>query len=463
MQNDFYQEIKALILDKNISNLELLNQLENYHDSDIADVLEDLTKEERLNLYQKIGVEKTSDIFEFYENVEEYIDELEPEFAADIVERMDSDDAVEILNELEEKDKEEIIKLMEPESKKEVLKLDKYEEDVIGSYMSDNYILIDSNQTIKEAMSTLVKMAGIHDNISTLYVEDENKKFFGAISLNDLIVARKDDKLIDLVMTSYPSFYDDELIDECIEKLKDYAEASIPVLNRNNEIIGVITSDNVIDATEDVMEDDYAKLGGLSEAEELDESIFTSVKKRIPWLILLLFLGFVVSTVTGIFESVIAVIPVVVFFQSMILDMAGNVGTQSLAVTIRSLSQTDDPNEKKKHRKTIFKELRVGITNALIVSIIAFIFIFVYLSIKQQTIVSETFNIFEALKVTSIISGSLLVAMTLSSLIGTVFPIFLNAIHIDPAVASGPFITTINDIIAIVIYYGLVYLLFILV
>ena len=201
---------------------------------------------------------------------------------------MDSDDAVEILNELEEEDKEEIIKLMEPESKNEVLKLDKYDEDVIGSYMSDNYILIDSNQTIKEAMSTLIKMAGIHDNISTLYVEDENKKFFGAISLNDLIVARKDDKLIDLVMTSYPSFYDDELIDDCIEKLKDYAEASIPVLNRNNEIIGVITSDNVIDATEDVMEDDYAKLGGLSEAEELDESIFTSVKKRIPWLILLL-------------------------------------------------------------------------------------------------------------------------------------------------------------------------------
>ena len=128
MQNDFYQEIKALILDKNISNLELLNQLENYHDSDIADVLEDLTKEERLNLYQKIGVEKTSDIFEFYENVEEYIDELEPEFAADIVERMDSDDAVEILNELEEEDKEEIIKLMEPESKNEVLNQTKYKQ-----------------------------------------------------------------------------------------------------------------------------------------------------------------------------------------------------------------------------------------------------------------------------------------------------------------------------------------------
>lgn len=463
MQNDFYQEIKALIVDSTISNQELLDQLENYHNSDIADVLEALTKEERLNLYQKIGVEKTSDIFEFYENVEEYIDELEPEFAADIVERMDSDDAVEILNELEDYDKEEIIKLMEPESKEEVLKLDKYDEDVIGSYMSDNYILIDSSQTIKEAMSTLIKMAGEHDNISTIYVEDENKKFFGAITLNDLIVARKDDKLLDLVMTSYPSFYDDELIEDCIEKLKDYAEDSIPVLNRNNEIIGVITSDNVIDATEDVMEDDYAKLGGLSEAEELDESIFASVKKRIPWLILLLFLGFIVSTVTGIFESVIAVIPVVVFFQSMILDMAGNVGTQSLAVTIRSLSQTDDPNEKKKHRRTILKELRVGITNALIVSIIAFIFILVYLSIKQQAIASDNFNIFEALKVTGIISGSLLVAMTLSSLIGTVFPIFLNAIHIDPAVASGPFITTINDIIAIVIYYGLVYLLFILV
>lgn len=459
MQTENKLEIRNLILNKDLSKEELVEALENYHNSDIADVVEDLEKEERLNFYKKIGIEKTSDIFEYFENVEDYIEEIPVEVAADVVELMDSDDAAEVLNELEDEDKTEILKLMEQESKEEVLKIDKYDEDLIGSYMSDNFIVIDTFQTIKQAMSTLVKMAGEHDNIYTLFVEDENKKYYGAIRLKDLIVARKEDQLLDLIMTSYPSFYDDEEMKDCIEKLKDYSE-SIPVLNRNNEIIGVITPDSIIDATEDQISDDYAKLGGLSEEEDLDESTLTSVKKRIPWLIILLFLGFVVSLVIGVFENVIAMIPAVVFFQSMILDMAGNVGTQSLAVTIRVLATTDDPNEKEKHKKTIKKELRIGIINGLLISIIAFIFVFVYLTIRQQDISGGGYVIAEALQISGIIAGSLLVAMALSSLIGTVFPLFLNKVHIDPAVASGPFITTFNDIIAVVIYYGLVYLFF---
>lgn len=459
MQKEFFEELKEIIL-SDLSAEELKDKLENYHSSDIADVLQNVAKEDRLRVYAQLSLDQTAEIFSFYDDVEKYIEELSPETAADILEAMNSEDAMDVLDELEDESKTEIIELMEEDSKEKVKQLDAYDEDCIGRYMSDNFIVIDNRKTIKEAMATMVREAGEHDNIFTLYVVDEKNKFYGAINLRDLIVARKEDNLLDICMTSYPSFYDDELMKDCIGKLKDYAENSIPVLNRQNEILGVIPVDSIIDAAEEEMSDDYAKLGGLSESEDLDESILTSIKKRIPWLIILLFLGLVVSSVIGVFEGVIATLPVIVFFQSMILDMAGNVGTQSLAVTIRNLT---DEEMKKKVRKNVIKEIKIGFLNGLIISIIAFLFVLVFLAIKHQEIVSgDGFLWMDVLKVAGIIAFSLLLAMTLSSFVGTIFPILLNKMHIDPAVASGPFITTINDVVAVVVYYGLTYILFLL-
>lgn len=459
MQKEFFEELKEIIL-SDLSAEELKDKLENYHSSDIADVLQNVAKEDRLRVYAQLSLDQTAEIFSFYDDVEKYIEELSPETAADILEAMNSEDAMDVLDELEDESKTEIIELMKADSKEKVKQLDAYDEDCIGRYMSDNFIVIDNRKTIKEAMATMVREAGEHDNIFTLYVVDEKNKFYGAINLRDLIVARKEDNLLDICMTSYPSFYDDELMKDCIGKLKDYAENSIPVLNRQNEILGVIPVDSIIDAAEEEMSDDYAKLGGLSESEDLDESILTSIKKRIPWLIILLFLGLVVSSVIGVFEGVIATLPVIVFFQSMILDMAGNVGTQSLAVTIRNLT---DEEMKKKVRKNVIKEIKIGFLNGLIISIIAFLFVLVFLAIRHQEIVSgDGFLWMDVLKVAGIIAFSLLLAMTLSSFVGTIFPILLNKMHIDPAVASGPFITTINDVVAVVVYYGLTYILFLL-
>ena len=459
MQKEFFEELKEIIL-SDLSAEELKDKLENYHSSDIADVLQNVAKEDRLRVYAQLSLDQTAEIFSFYDDVEKYIEELSPETAADILEAMNSEDAMDVLDELEDESKTEIIELMEADSKEKVKQLDAYDEDCIGRYMSDNFIVIDNRKTIKEAMATMVREAGEHDNIFTLYVVDEKNKFYGAINLRDLIVARKEDNLLDICMTSYPSFYDDELMKDCIGKLKDYAENSIPVLNRQNEILGVIPVDSIIDAAEEEMSDDYAKLGGLSESEDLDESILTSIKKRIPWLIILLFLGLVVSSVIGVFEGVIATLPVIVFFQSMILDMAGNVGTQSLAVTIRNIT---DEEMKKKVRKNVIKEIKIGFLNGLIISIIAFLFVLVFLAIRHQEIVSgDGFLWMDVLKVAGIIAFSLLLAMTLSSFVGTIFPILLNKMHIDPAVASGPFITTINDVVAVVVYYGLTYILFLL-
>lgn len=464
MQKEILLELKELItkIINDNNNQELIDELENYHESDIADILETLTDEEQLMIYNILGTEKTAEIVPYYENVEEFLGEIQPELAADIIEQMDSDDAVDVLNELEEEDKQRIIDLLDDESKEQVELIEGYAEDLVGSYISDNFITIPQNSSIKTAMNIMVKMAGEHDNIYVLYVIDENNKFIGAVHLKDLITARSSDSFEDLIMYGYPSFYDNDVMSETLAKMKEYSETSIPVLNSEREIVGVLTTDSLIEATTDEFEEDYAKFGGLTEEEDIDESVFLSIKKRIPWLIVLLFLGLLVSSVIGIFETVIVSVPIIVFFQSMILGMAGNVGTQSLAVTIRNISNEVLASDKKKQLKSILKELRIGAMNGLIIGLVSFVFVLIYLMITKSEIhVGSAYNIGDCLIVSGIISVSMFISITLASVIGTCFPLLLTKLKIDPAVASGPFITTLNDVIAVVVYYGLTFLLFI--
>lgn len=459
MQKKYLLEIKEILL-SNLSRDEKIKRLEDYHKSDIADVLESFTEEERLKVYKIFNVSQLADIFPYYDNAKNYVQELNPEISADILEKMDSDEAMDILDELKDEDKNEIIGLLEKNAQKKIIKLDSYDDETVGSHMSDNYIVIKKSLTIKEAMSCLVKEAGEHDNIYTIYVVDNENKFYGIINLKDLIIARKEDDLLSLCKTSYPTFYDDEVMSDCLKRMKDYGEVSIPIISRENRLLGVITPDILLEANEEELIDDYAKLGGLSENEDFNESAFVSVKKRIPWLVILMFLGLLVSSIVGTFEAVITALPAVVFFQSMILDMAGNVGTQSLAVTIRNISEGMSEKDK---IKSVFKEIKIGFINGIIIGTFSFVFIMLFLIIKHQEVVSGVgYNLKDVVKVSLIIGTSLLLSMTVSSLIGAMFPIILDKVHIDPAVASGPFITTFNDIIAVVSYYGLVYLAFIL-
>lgn len=456
-----YQGELLQVIQADLSKQEILERLENYHFSDIADALEQTATEKRLYIYSVLGLEKTAEIFSFYEYVEDYIKELSPEYAADLLECMHSDDAVDMLNKLDEDDKDKLIDLMEEDAQESIKKIDSYSEEMLGSYMTDNYISILNTPSIKTAMAEMIRKAGECDNIFTLYVINNDNQYIGAVTLKDLITSRKEDDFTRLIMTSYPFFYDDELMSKCIDRMKDYGESSLPVLNRKHEIVGVVTSDDIIEATEDEFEEDYAKFGGLTEEETVEEPVRLSIKKRIPWLIVLLFLGLLVSSVIGVFEAVIATIPVIVFFQSMILDMAGNVGTQSLAVTIRNLWDNPSEEEKKRQRKSVFKELKIGFINGILIGAVSFVVVLAYLAITQQEIITGNGYLFtDTLLVGGIIGVSMLVALTLSSVVGTVFPILLSKMRIDPAVASGPFITTINDIVAVIVYYGLTFLLF---
>ncbi len=444
-----YEEELLSIIQSDLPPAEIHEKLADYHDNDIASVFGLLSDVDRRKLYRILSNDEISDIFSYLDDVEDYIAELDAEKAADIIENMDADDAVDVLEELEDDTRQEIIELMDDEAVEDIQMISSYDEDMVGSRMTTNFISIPRDFSVKQAMKSVIEQAAENDNISTIYVTDKNEAFCGAIDLRDLVIARSTTELKDIITESYPYIYATESVAECLEELKGYSEDSIPVLDNNNKILGVITSSDIVEVVDEELGEDYAKLAGLAEEEDLKEPVAKSVRKRLPWLMILLFLGLGVSTVVGLFDKVIDNLAYLVFFQSMILDMAGNVGTQSLAVTIRVISSEDLSG--KTIGKLIFKELRVGFFNGLIVGSIAFVSSALYLFV-----VGSTGTPFLA---ALCISVAMLVAMLISSFSGTIIPIIFKKMKIDPAVASGPLITTINDMVAVCVYYSLAMLL----
>lgn len=451
-EKTYAQEIIDL-LRSGISNEELKEKLDDYHENDIAEAFELVTPEERKRLFSLFDEDKISDIFSYIEDLEPYLEELDLKDVATIIENMDADDAVDILEEMDEDIQEQLIEMIDEEASEDIRMIQSYEDDEIGSVMTTNFIEIHENVTIRQAMKSLVNQAGDNDNITTIYVSNQDGQFVGAIDLKDLICAREGSALEDIIMTSYPYVEDHEKIRDCIEWIKDYAEDSIPVLDDKQRILGVITSQDVVEVVDDEMGDDYAKLAGLTSEEDLNETTVDSMKKRMPWLIALLFLGMVVSSVVGIFEGVVAKIAIVVCFQSLILDMAGNVGTQSLAVTIRVLM--DENLTGKQKLALVGKEIKVGFCNGLLLGTLSFVFIGFYVWMLKG------FTPLNAFLISGCVGVALLAAMIISSFVGTVVPMFFHKIKVDPAVASGPLITTVNDLVAVITYYGLAWLLLI--
>lgn len=452
-EQNYVDEIVDIIRENSPQTV-IAEKLENYHDNDIAEAYECLEPDERKRLSIMLGAERMSDIIAYIEEPAKYIEEADPEFAADIIENMDSDDAVDALEDVDEEISENIVSLIDDEEVVSDIDLIRsYDDDEMGSIMTTNFIEIHNDVSIKQAMKTLVSQADENDNISTIYVCDKNNKYFGAIDLKDLIIAREFTELKSLVSTSYPYVRDHDLISESLERIKDYAEDSIPVLNSDNEILGVITSQDIVEVVDDEMGEDYAMLAGLSSEEDLNEPLLKSLSKRLPWLILLFFLGLIVSSVVGIFESVVSQDAAIVCFQSLILGMAGNVGTQSLAVTIRVLM--DEQLETKQKFYLIFKEVRIAFFNGVILCVLSFVVVALYLHFLKGR------DFIYAFAVSGCVGTAFVVAMVISGLMGTIIPLFLHKIKIDPAVASGPLISTINDLIAVVSYYGLVWIMLI--
>ena len=449
---DYTQDILAVVR-SNTSPAAMSDKLGDFHANDIADAMPRLTVQERCKLYRILDLNMLSDIFEYTDsdNAAEYVKEMDVKKGAAILSRMETDALVEVLHKIDKAKKKLLFELMDDDVRHDIEMIASFDEDEIGSRMTTNCIIIRENLTVKQAMNSLVEQAAKNDNISTIFVVTESQKFYGAIDLKDLIIARQDKSLEDLVATSYPYVYAEEDIDDCIEELKAYSEDSIPVLDNDNRLLGVITSSNIIDLVDDEMGEDYAMLAGLTAEEDLKEPLKESMKKRMPWLIVLLGLGMVVSSVVGVFENVVTQLPIIMAFQSLILDMAGNVGTQSLAVTIRVLMDENISGGEK--FRFVLKEMRVGGANGLLLGSLTFVCVGIYLHFGKGMTYSYGFS------VALCVGLALFLAMIISSLVGTLIPMFFHKIKVDPAVASGPLITTVNDLVAVVTYYGLAELL----
>ena len=447
-----YQDYRAEILGIVRSNASpgiMRNKLEDYHENDLADVFPDLSVAERRKLCRILNLDMLADIFEYIDEKQaaEYLDEMDVRKAAAILSRMETDAVVDVLRMIPKEKRALLLELMDDEARKDMAVIAAFDDEEIGSRMTTNYIEIRENLTVKQAMTELVSQAAKNDNISTIFMVTADHTFYGAMDLKDLITARQDTRLEDLIVTSYPYVYGHELIDDCIEKLKDYSENSIPILDNDNKLLGVITSQSIVDLVDDEMGEDYAMFAGLTAEEDLKEPLKESMKKRLPWLLVLLALGTVVSSVVGVFEQVVSQLTIIMCFQSLILDMAGNVGTQSLAVTIRVLM--DESLTGKQKVELVFKEMRIAFSNGAILGILSFLVLGLYIALFK----GKTWTF--AYAVSGCIGLSLMVAMVISGAVGTLIPLFFKKINIDPAVASGQLITTINDLVAVVAYYGL--------
>lgn len=449
---DYVQELISIIK-SNISPMALKEKLSDYHDNDISEALEELTSQEREKLYRILDSESLANIFEYTEDISTYLNELSVKKRIAVLSDLETDKASEYLKSIPKGERTTLIEFLDDETKRDLALIASFDDDEIGSKMSTNFIEIKNGLTIKAAMKELIDQAAENDNIQTIYVVGEEHIYYGAIDLKDLIRAREGTTVDSIVSTSYPYVYAHELIDDCINKLQDYAEDSIPVLDSSNKLLGVITSQDAMEVINESMRDDYAKFASLGEEEDLNGTVVGSLKKRLPWLTILLFLGIGVSTVVSFFTNIAAQLSILISFQSLVLDMAGNGGTQSLAVTIRVLS--DDKVSSKDRLKLVWKETRVGLINGIIMGTISSIFIGIFIFLFKER------NLLYAFSISSCTGLAVIVSMTISTVMGTVIPILFKKIHIDPAVASGPLITTMNDLVAVIAYYGLAWLLLI--
>lgn len=438
------------IMKSNLTPRRMEEALGTYHEKDLALALPLLSREEELRLLRALPSQRLAAVLEYATDAAGHFGLLGIRKKVEVLSDMEAAEAAELLACLPKEERSALLELVEAEVRQEICLISSFDETEIGSRMSTNYISIPEDATVKEAMAELVHQAAENDNISTLYLREADGTFGGAIDLKDLIIAREGTPLVSITTTSYPYLYAHSRVEDGVSFFKSYSEASIPVLDDENRLLGVVTAQDFVEILGEELGEDYAKLAGLSSEEDLAEPVTISVKKRMPWLCALLAMGLGVSATVGLFESIVAQLPVIMCFQSLILDMAGNVGTQSLAVAIRVLM--DSRLGRREKAALIWKEARVGLCNGGALGLLSFGAIGAYLCLTGS---AASF----AFAVSGCLGLAMVLAMVVSSLSGTIIPIFFQKLGVDPAVASGPLITTVNDLVAVVTYYGLAWLI----
>ncbi|MCH1626242.1 magnesium transporter [Fredinandcohnia quinoae] len=439
LQLEVEQLIQALE-DENIDTFRTL--FLEIHPYERAKFYSKLSSDARMHLYRFLSPTEMAEVFENLEieenEYEDFLSEMDPTFVADMLSQMYADDAVDVLNELNKDQVASYLTIMDDEAAGEIKQLLHYEEYTAGSIMTTEYVAIHSNQTVKSAMYILKREAPQAETIYYVYVIDEEKHLAGVISLRDLIVTDDDTMVSEIMGDRVVSVSVSEDQEEVARKMKDYNLLAVPVIDFQNHLLGIITVDDIIDVMDEEASDDYSKLAGISDVDSVDKSPISAAKKRLPWLVILLFLGMLNASLIGHFEGTLEKVAILAVFIPLIGGMSGNTGTQALAVVVRGIATGDFEDENK--FLLLMREAVTGAINGLICGILVIGVVFIWKG-----------DFFLGL----LVGISIFVTLIVATLAGAFVPLIMHKLKVDPAVASGPFITTINDLISIIIYFGL--------
>ena len=438
LSKEIIQEISQLISNK--KNKEIKKKVNEIHYADLAEIINELNFQESIYLIKLIDSDKTSDVLtELDEDVREKILERlsEKEIAGEIKE-LDSDDAADILSELSNEKQEKVISLIKDESITDnIRELLNYEEDSAGGLMAKELISVNENWSVLTCLREIRKQAKDITRVHSIYVLNKKKVLIGRLSLKDLITSPSKSKIKEIYIPKVDFVNVNDSADEVAKLMSKYDLEAIPVVNDKTELLGRITIDDIVDYIKDEAEEDYLLAAGISNDVEADDSILELTKARLPWLILGLFGGLGSVFILENFESIMATkeLRALFFYTPLIAAMAGNVGVQSSAIVVQGLA---NDQIKGSLISRLIKEISLTLLNGIILSLIIIVF---GLLINQSLEMSIT------------ISVSMILVIVVAALIGTSVPIILEKFGIDPAIATGPFITTGNDVVGILLFF----------
>ncbi|QDI90982.1 magnesium transporter [Salicibibacter halophilus] len=411
------------------------------HPVDQMEVVQQMKEENRNRFYEIMSAKEIADIFEEL-NLEEQKDmvlEWENKDMSDIFNYMNADDVADFLGELEEKEREEILTGMDTEEAEDVKELLTYEEETAGSIMTKESIHLHETEKVGDVLNRLRNEAPDAEMIYYLYVVDESEKLAGVVSLRDLLVASLEEKVGNVMSRRVVSVHVNEDQEDVARLIQKYDFLAAPVVSANNQLLGIVTVDDVIDVLEEEATEDLAEFATTRGTTDVNLSAFTAAKRRAPWIILLMFLGMITAGIIGQFEETLEQVVLLSAFIPMLMGSAGNVGTQSLAVVVRSLALGN--YEKKGLLWALIRELGTGL-------VIGF-------ACALTLIILIPFLYGGDLLLAFIVGFSIFLSLGVAAVIGSVVPLIINRLKLDPAIASGPFITTFIDVVSITIYFSM--------
>ncbi|MBB5174258.1 magnesium transporter [Texcoconibacillus texcoconensis] len=411
------------------------------HPMDQIDIFNDLNKDQRQKVYAFLSPKEFSDIFEDLEvgDQKKIIQELEQQYTTDVITHMYADDIADFLGEMKDENAEEILKGLDQDDAEDIKELLSYEEGTSGAIMTKEFISVRSENLVKDVIDQLRQEGPDAETIYYLYVTNAKHELVGVVSLRDLIIANPEKQVEDVMSTRVVSVATEEDQEDVANLMKKYDFLAVPVVTAKNKLVGIITVDDILDVMEEEATEDLGEIAAARGATDVNVSPIKAASRRAPWIVLLMFFGMITANVIGQFEDTLEQIVLLAAFIPLIMDSAGNTGTQSLAVAVRGLAL--GTLEKKGVGKMILREFSTGIMLGLLCAVVLMIIVPIFYDPNVWLAFTVGISIFFSLSIATVI--------------GTIVPLVINKLKLDPAIASGPFITTVNDILGLMVYFSI--------